>query len=80
MRVVIADDVLLVREGIASLLRRAGIDVAAEASTAEELLRAVEAHDPDVAIVDIRMPPGAERRGPAGGARDPGAPPRGSAS
>jgi DNA-binding NarL/FixJ family response regulator len=44
MRVVIADDNLLVREGIASLLRRAGIDV-------------VETHEPDVAIVDIRMPP-----------------------
>jgi DNA-binding NarL/FixJ family response regulator len=57
MRVVIADDNLLVREGIASLLRRAGIEVAAEAACAEELLAAVDAHEPDVAIVDIRMPP-----------------------
>jgi DNA-binding NarL/FixJ family response regulator len=57
VRVVIADDNLLVREGIASLLRRAGIDVAAEAASPDELLRAVDAHDPDVAIVDIRMPP-----------------------
>ena len=57
MRVVIADDNLLVREGIASLLRRAGIEVVAEASCAEELLLAVEADEPDVAIVDIRMPP-----------------------
>jgi DNA-binding NarL/FixJ family response regulator len=57
VRVVIADDNLLVREGIASLLRRAGIVVAAEAASPDELLRAVEAHAPDVAIVDVRMPP-----------------------
>jgi DNA-binding NarL/FixJ family response regulator len=57
MRVVIADDSALVREGIATFLRRAGIDVAAQASGPAELLRAVEAHEPDVAIVDIRMPP-----------------------
>jgi DNA-binding NarL/FixJ family response regulator len=57
MRVVIADDNLLVREGITSLLCRTGIEVVAEASCAEELLLAVEAHAPDVAIVDIRMPP-----------------------
>jgi DNA-binding NarL/FixJ family response regulator len=57
MRVVIADDSRLVREGIAGLLRRAGIEVTAEASTADELLREVDAHEPDVAIVDIRMPP-----------------------
>lgn len=57
MRVVIADDNLLVREGIASLLRRAGIEVAAEATCPEELHRAVDVHRPEVAIVDIRMPP-----------------------
>jgi DNA-binding NarL/FixJ family response regulator len=57
VRVVIADDNLLVRTGIAALLRDAGIEVAAEASCADELLRAVETHRPDVAIVDIRMPP-----------------------
>ena len=57
MRVVIADDNLLVREGIASLLRRAGFKVVAEADCAEALLREVDAHMPDVAIVDIRMPP-----------------------
>ena len=57
MRVVIADDNLLVREGIGSLLRRAGLEVAAEADCADELVRAVDAHEPDVAIVDIRMPP-----------------------
>ena len=57
MRAVVADDNLLVRAGVTALLRDAGIDVAAEAGTAEELLEAVDAHVPDVAIVDIRMPP-----------------------
>jgi DNA-binding NarL/FixJ family response regulator len=57
MRVVIADDNLLVRKGIAALLTEAGIDVAAQADCAEDLLRAVDEHEPDVAIVDIRMPP-----------------------
>ena len=57
MRVVIADDSLLVREGIASLLRRAGFDVVAEAADADELVAAVDATLPDVAVVDIRMPP-----------------------
>jgi DNA-binding NarL/FixJ family response regulator len=57
VRVVIADDSVLMREGIATLLGRAGIDVAAQASSAEELLRAVADHRPDVALVDIRMPP-----------------------
>jgi DNA-binding NarL/FixJ family response regulator len=57
MRVVIADDTLLVRKGIAALLSDSGIEVAAEADDADELLRAVDEHRPDVAIVDIRMPP-----------------------
>ena len=57
MRVVIADDNLFVREGVASLLREGGIEVAGEAADAEELLRQVESHEPDVVIVDIRMPP-----------------------
>ena len=57
MRVVVADDSLLVRTGIVSLLRGAAIEVVAQASSAEELLRAVDEHLPDVAIVDIRMPP-----------------------
>jgi DNA-binding NarL/FixJ family response regulator len=57
MRVVIADDDLLVRAGIAALLRDAGIDVVAEASSADELMDAIDAQPPDVAIVDIRMPP-----------------------
>jgi DNA-binding NarL/FixJ family response regulator len=57
MRVVIADDHALVREGIASLLRDAGIDVPAQADSADGLLAAVDEHRPDVAIVDVRMPP-----------------------
>ena len=57
MRVVVADDNLLVRAGITALLRDAGIDVVAETESADELLAAVDAHGPDVAIVDIRMPP-----------------------
>jgi DNA-binding NarL/FixJ family response regulator len=57
VRVVIADDNVLVRAGIGTLVSEAGIDVAAQASSAEELLREVDAQRPDVAIVDIRMPP-----------------------
>ena len=57
MRVVIADDSRLLREGIASFVRGEGIQVVAEASDADELLAAVGEHEPDVAIVDIRMPP-----------------------
>jgi DNA-binding NarL/FixJ family response regulator len=57
VRVVIADDNLLMREGVATLLRRAGIDVVGEAGSAEELLDHVERHHPDAAIVDVRMPP-----------------------
>jgi DNA-binding NarL/FixJ family response regulator len=57
VRVVIADDSQLVRAGIASFARSEGIEVVAEASSPEELLAAVDEHEPDVAIVDIRMPP-----------------------
>ena len=57
MRIVIADDNLLVRRGIAALLEEAGIDVAAQAGDMDELVAAVDAAPPDVAIVDIRMPP-----------------------
>jgi DNA-binding NarL/FixJ family response regulator len=57
VRVVIADDNLLMREGVTSLLRRADIDVVGEAETGEELCAQVEAQRPDVAIVDVRMPP-----------------------
>ena len=57
MRVVIADDELLLREGLARLLAEAGFDVVGKAGTGEELLRLVEVARPDVAIVDIKMPP-----------------------
>jgi DNA-binding NarL/FixJ family response regulator len=57
MRVVVADDVMLTREGIARLLDEAGIDVVAQAEDSDELLREVRLKRPDVAIVDIRMPP-----------------------
>jgi DNA-binding NarL/FixJ family response regulator len=57
IRVVIADDSLLVREGIASLLRRGGFEVAAEAAEPGELHAAVDEHKPDIVIVDVRMPP-----------------------
>jgi DNA-binding NarL/FixJ family response regulator len=57
VRIVIADDSLLVRAGIVSLLRDAGMDVVAQAASAEQLLRDVDRERPDVAIVDIRMPP-----------------------
>ena len=56
-RVVLADDSVLLREGIARLLADVGFDVVAQAGDGEELLRAVAAELPDVAIVDIRMPP-----------------------
>lgn len=57
MRVVVADDSVLLREGIARLLRDAGMDVVADAADAVELVRQVLIHQPDVAVVDIRMPP-----------------------
>ena len=57
MRVVVADDVMLTRQGIVRLLREAEIDVVAEAEDAEALLRHVRLARPDAAIVDIRMPP-----------------------
>ena len=58
MRVVIADDEVLLREGLARLLEDAGFEVAGRCGDAETLLRMVDAVKPDVAIVDIRMPPG----------------------
>ena len=57
MRVVVAEDSLLLREGIVRVLGEAGFDVVAQAGDAQELLRQVSAHQPDVAVVDIRMPP-----------------------
>jgi DNA-binding NarL/FixJ family response regulator len=57
LRVVLADDAAVIREGIAALLRDAGIDVVAVAADAASLLAAVNENQPDVAITDIRMPP-----------------------
>jgi DNA-binding NarL/FixJ family response regulator len=57
MRIVIAEDSVLLREGAARLLGDAGLEVVGQAGDAEELLRKVRAHKPDVAIIDIRMPP-----------------------
>jgi DNA-binding NarL/FixJ family response regulator len=57
VRVVVADDTMLLREGIVRLLAEAGFDVVAQSATADGLLADVRAHAPDVAIVDIRMPP-----------------------
>lgn len=58
LRVMIADDSVLLREGIARLLEDAGFDVVAQAADADDLLRKARAHRPDVAVIDIRMPPG----------------------
>jgi DNA-binding NarL/FixJ family response regulator/class 3 adenylate cyclase len=57
MRVVLADDSVLLREGIARLLEDAGFEIVAQSGTAEDLVRHVGMHKPDVALVDIRMPP-----------------------
>jgi DNA-binding NarL/FixJ family response regulator len=57
MRVVIADDEVLLREGLDHLLTEAGFDVVGKAGTARELHREVELASPDVAIIDIKMPP-----------------------
>ena len=57
MRVVVADDSLLFREGLSRLLTETGFEVAATVGDASALLAEVERHSPDVAIVDIHMPP-----------------------
>jgi DNA-binding NarL/FixJ family response regulator len=57
LRVVIADDTVLLREGLAQLLGRHGFEVVAQAGDGDDLIRKVRAHKPDVALVDIRMPP-----------------------
>ena len=57
MRVVIADDSGLLRDGLANLLTEAGVDVVARAADADQLLAMVDEHTPDIAVVDIRMPP-----------------------
>jgi DNA-binding NarL/FixJ family response regulator len=57
IRVVLAEDSVLLREGVASLLADAGFEIVGQAGTAEQLLLKVRSYKPDVAIVDIRMPP-----------------------
>jgi DNA-binding NarL/FixJ family response regulator len=57
MRVVIVEDQALLREGLVALLREQGIDVVAQAEDAPGLLRIVAGHKPDLAIVDVRLPP-----------------------
>lgn len=57
MRVVIADDSVLLREGLARLLATSGAEVAAAVGDADELIAAVGEHRPDLAIIDVRMPP-----------------------
>ncbi len=58
LRIVVADDSALLREGIAALLEDAGHDVVGRSGTADDLLVKVRSLDPDIAIVDVRMPPG----------------------
>jgi DNA-binding NarL/FixJ family response regulator len=57
VRVVIGEDSVLLREGVARLLNESGFEVVGQAGDADDLLRKVRAHKPDVALVDIRMPP-----------------------
>jgi DNA-binding NarL/FixJ family response regulator len=57
MRVILADDAVVIREGLARLLRDAGVDVIGQADSADELIRLVAADPPDIAVIDIRMPP-----------------------
>ena len=63
MRVVLAEDNVLLREGVAGLLERAGFEVAGQAGDADGLLDLVRAQRPDLAVVDIRMPPGHSTEG-----------------
>jgi DNA-binding NarL/FixJ family response regulator len=57
LRIVIAEDLVLLREGLMRLLSESGFDVVASAGDAEGLLRIVAGHKPDLAVVDVRMPP-----------------------
>jgi DNA-binding NarL/FixJ family response regulator len=58
LRIVLGEDDVLLREGMARILAEAGLDVVAQAGDAEDLLRKTLAHRPDVAIIDVQMPPG----------------------
>ena len=71
MRLVVADDSVLLREGLVRLLEEAGFEVVGQAGDAEDLMRKVRRTSPTLAIVDVRMPPDPHRRGPPGRAGDP---------
>src|SRR3954447_5785741 len=58
LRVVIGEDDVLMREGVARLLTEGGFDVVGQAGDADELLRKAQAHNPDVVVADVQMPPG----------------------
>jgi DNA-binding NarL/FixJ family response regulator len=62
-RVVLADDDVLLREGLAGLLERSGFEITGQADSAPTLMELVREHQPDLAIVDIRMPPGHANEG-----------------
>jgi DNA-binding NarL/FixJ family response regulator len=62
-RVIVADDDVLLREGLSSLLERADFEVLAQAGDASELIELVRGHEPEVVLVDIRMPPGYSTEG-----------------
>jgi len=62
-RVIVADDDVLLREGISSLLERADFEVLAQAGDASELIELVRGHEPELVLVDIRMPPGYSTEG-----------------
>ena len=57
MRIVVAEDSVLLREGVVRLLQEQGHEVVGQAGDSEELMRKVRAHKPDLAVVDVRMPP-----------------------
>ncbi|MDA0161585.1 response regulator transcription factor [Solirubrobacter ginsenosidimutans] len=63
MRIVIAEDTVLLREGLAGLLEDAGHEVVGKAGDAETLLALVAEHEPELAVVDVRMPPGYDDEG-----------------
>ena len=63
LRVVLADDDVLLREGLASLLERSGFEVVGQAGDGVELLALVRSARPELAVIDIRMPPGMPPRG-----------------
>ena len=63
MRIVIAEDTVLLREGLAGLLEDAGHEVVARVGDAQALMAVVAEHEPDLAVVDVRMPPDYEDEG-----------------